>query len=214
MNESISLKYDVLDNIEDRDFDKMNRMIISTWDYRSWIPKNNVVPMAEFFLDEVIVTSSRIFVARDGDEIIGVIAASLTDNLAKKTNAKIRKYKALKKVISRKRKEIFELYLDTLILNENLLLQSGKQFEAALNFFILDERYRGLGIGNKLYSVFIDYLDEKGINEFFLWTDSSSNFQFYEKKGLRRIAEDKYSWGGDDDAESYYLYEGKVKVGH
>lgn len=212
MNIPANLKYELAAELNDSDFNKINKMIISTWDYHSWVPKKNVIPMSEFFLDEVILTSSCIFIVRDGDEIIGVIAISLTDNIRQKASAKIRKYKALKKIISRKRKEVFELYLDTLMLNERLLLESGKHFSAALNFFILDERYRGMGIGNQLYSIFINYLADNEVNEFFLWTDNSSNFQFYERKGLRRIAEGKYSWGGrDDDSEIYYLYEGSVK---
>ena len=160
----------------------------------------------------MIISSSRIFVVRDKDEIVGVIAASIINNIRQKANAKIRKYRALQEITSDKREEVFERYLDTLILNEKLLLESGKTFAASLNFFILDERYQGLGIGNKLYSLFIDYLQDKKIKVFFLFTDNSSNFQFYERKGLLKIAEEKYSWGGDvEDTELYYLYEGQVK---
>ncbi|ENX58006.1 MULTISPECIES: GNAT family N-acetyltransferase [Acinetobacter] len=212
MSSNFSLEYEVADELTDSDLDKINQMIVSTWDYNSWVPEKNVRPMAEFFLGEVIISSSRIFVVRDKDEIVGVIAASIINNIRQKANAKIRKYRALQEIISDKRVEVFEHYLDTLILNEKLLLESGKTFAASLNFFILDERYQGLGIGNKLYSLFIDYLQDKKIKDFFLFTDNSSNFQFYERKGLLKIAEEKYSWGGDvEDAELYYLYEGQVK---
>lgn len=212
MSSTFSLEYEVVDELSDHDLDKINQMIVSTWDYNSWVPEKNVRPMAEFFLEEVVVSSSRIFAVRDKDEIVGVIAASIINNIRQEANAKIRKYSALQKIISDKGEDVFDSYLDTLILNEKLLLESGKTFAASLNFFILDERYQGLGIGNKLYSIFIDYLLDKKIKDFFLFTDNSSNFQFYERKGLLKIAEEKYSWGGAiEDAELYYLYEGQVK---
>ncbi|ENV35675.1 hypothetical protein F960_00119 [Acinetobacter gerneri DSM 14967 = CIP 107464 = MTCC 9824] len=93
----------------------------------------------------------------------------------------------------------------------DLNLRSKKNFTAALNLFILDERYQGMGVGSKLYSIFTEYLAENKIQEFFLFTDNSSNFIFYERKGLVRIAEEKYSWDhSEDSTELYYLYEGKV----
>ncbi|MCU4582227.1 GNAT family N-acetyltransferase [Acinetobacter gyllenbergii] len=212
MSGNVSLKYEAAEELSENDLDKINQMIVFTWDYHSWVPQKNVKPMAEFFLGEVIINSSRIFVVRNENEIVGVIAASMIDNIKQKANAKIRKYKALKEIILEKKEDVFEGYLDTLILNEKLLLKSGKKFVASLNLFILDEQYQGMGIGNKLYSMFTDYLTEMKVKEFFLYTDDSSNFQFYERKGLKRIGEEKYSWGGDtDNAELYYLYEGQVK---
>lgn len=210
MNDTFLIKYEVSGDFGPSDYDKINQMIISTWDYRSWLPKEMVEPVAEYFLSEFVLTSSRIYVARDGEEIVGVIALSLMDNIRQKANAKVMKYKALKTIISAQGKEVFDLYLDTLILNERLLLNSGKCYDAALNLFILDERYRGMGIGSNLYSLFNEYLAERKVDEYFLWTDNSSNYQFYERKGLKRIAEEKYSWGGSDDDEYYYLYEGKT----
>ncbi|MCH7291311.1 GNAT family N-acetyltransferase [Acinetobacter sp. ANC 3926] len=160
MSSNVSLKYEAAEELSENDLDKINQMIVFTWDYHSWVPKKNVKPMAEFFLGEVIINSSRIFVVRNEDEIVGVIAASIIDNIRQKATAKIRKYTALKALISDKRDEVFACYLDTLILNETLLLRSGKNFNASLNLFIIDEQYQGMGIGNKLYSMFTDYLIE------------------------------------------------------
>lgn len=211
MHSNKVLKYEVADEFSESDLEKINQMIISIWDYNAWIPKKNVKPMADFFLGEVILSSSRIFVVRDNDEIVGVIAASIINSIRQKASAKIRKYKALQEITSDKKQDVFESYIDTLILNEKLLLESKKDFTAALNLFILDERYQGMGIGSKLYSIFTEYLTDNKIQEFFLFTDNSSNFIFYERKGLVRIAEEKYSWDNSEDStELYYLYEGKL----
>ncbi|KHF78804.1 acetyltransferase, GNAT family [Acinetobacter sp. neg1] len=211
MSVGFTLNYEIVSEFSESDLYKINQMIISVWDYNSWVQEENVEPMAEFFLSEVIINSSRIFVARDGEQIVGVIAASLVSNIRQKAKAKIKKYKSLKKLFSEKGNEVFDCYLDTLILCENLLLRSGRSFNASLNLFILDERYQGLGIGNKLYSRFLEYLADMNADNFFLYTDDSSNFQFYERKGLNRIEEEEFYWRcSNQNNERYYLYEGKV----
>ncbi|ENV35599.1 hypothetical protein [Acinetobacter gerneri] len=122
MNSNNVLQYEVADEFSESDLEKINQMIISIWDYNAWIPKKNVKPMADFFLGEVILSSSKIFVVRDNDEIIGVIAASIINNIRQKASAKIQKYKALQEITSDSKQNVFASYIDTLILNEKLLL--------------------------------------------------------------------------------------------
>lgn len=49
MSSNVPLEYEVVDELTDSDLDKINQMIVSTWDYNSWVPEKNVRPMAEFF---------------------------------------------------------------------------------------------------------------------------------------------------------------------
>ena len=106
--------------------------------------------------------------------------------------------------------EVFTQYIDTLRINQRLLQRTHRHYHASLNFFSIDAQFRGLGLGNRLYHQFITYLQAQGIDTFFLFTDSSSNYQFYEKKGLRKIASETFYWQDEDEVEEYYLYEGHL----
>lgn len=101
-------------------------------------------------------------------------------------------------------------------LNEELIQQSKETFDAALNLLILNENYKGLGLGSTLYQIFLDYLKENEVKTFFLLTDSYSDYPFYEKKGLKRSATQHFSWSNDaevleEDVEEYYVYAGRVE---
>lgn len=213
MSDTQALNYSELHCITDTDITQINELIITTWDYRSWIPKEKVLPMAEFLLDDVILTSSRIFVVRDGEEIAGIMAVTAAPDLIQKVNAKTRQYRALKNIIAREpaqEESLFELYLNTLIINGELLAHCERPFDASLNLFMIDARYRGRGIGNRLWQHAMRYLRDSNAARYFLWTDSDSDFGFYEHKGLQRIAAQPYDWGGHDVTETYYVYAGEL----
>lgn len=203
-------------DINEKELADINQLIIDTWAYREWNKQENVLPMADFFLETVLLNSSKIFVAKDGETIIGVATAALTPDLLPKSRIRYRQLEALSLIINQGKPEtVFDFYLETLKLNERLIQQNDEKFDATLNLLILNENYKGLGIGSKLYQLFLDYLKKNKAKTFFLLTDSYSNYPFYEKKGLKRIAAKRFTWSNDaevseDDVEEYYVYSGRV----
>ncbi|HHQ5999267.1 TPA: hypothetical protein ACSRWF_001058 [Morganella morganii] len=116
MSDTQALSYSELHTISDADIAQINELIITTWDYRSWIPKEKVLPMAEF------------------------MAVTASADLREKVRAKTRQYSALKNIIARDLQEetLFDMYLNTLIINGNLLASCDGNFDASLNLL----RYR------------------------------------------------------------------------
>lgn len=203
-------------DINENELADINQLIIDTWAYQEWNKQENVLPMAVFFLETVLLNSSKIFVAKDGATIIGVATAALTPDLLPKSRVRYRQLEALSLIINQGKPEtVFDFYLETLKLNERLIQQNDEKFDATLNLLILNENYKGLRIGSKLYQLFLDYLKKNKAKTFFLLTDSYSNYPFYEKKGLKRIAAERFTWSNnaevlEDDVEEYYVYSGRV----
>lgn len=81
----------------------------------------------------------------------------------------------------------------------------GDSFEAEVALFILDEKCRGIGIGKQLYDNLMRYFDDAGIKSFYLQTDNACSYGFYERQGLRRLAERKteISYAGVNNVEMY-----------
>ena len=50
-------------------------------------------------------------------------------------------------------------------LDQELLLQSNREFEGGLNLLLVNGKYRGLGLGKKLYNNFCEYLQKNGASE-------------------------------------------------
>lgn len=215
--ETNNLKFSKLNTLNEEDYKTLSHLIVDTWLEQEVDNLEEINAMTDFLINTLLLTSSEIFIARDSEKIVGVIAATLTQNLLETSKIRRRQLTSLSFIINHGiPTTLLDYYLETLKLNEDLLQQANKEFDASLNFLILDKTYQGKGIGNKLYQLFIDYLKKQNAKTFFLWTDSSSNYQFYDKKGLSRLVEKSMSYqsGNEDETheeiEEFYLYEGYI----
>ena len=92
--------------------------------------------------------------------------------------------------------------------DKELLKESEKEYPGELSFFALDVRYRGLGIGKKLFRALLDYMEQQKISRFYLYTDNSCNYGFYEHQGMRRCGQKSYKVPlAVDNEMQFFLYE-------
>ena len=61
------------------DYDEILKMVITTWDYRSWVPKDLVWPMAEYFLSDLLQKSDHIVVVTVDGKTVGICAGDVLD---------------------------------------------------------------------------------------------------------------------------------------
>jgi len=87
-----------------------------------------------------------------------------------------------------------------------LLLDRGEA--AQLRYFIISPEYRGIGLGKKLMSLYMDFLQRCGYKQSYLWTTDElpaaaslyvrTGFRLVEEKASaafgKPVVEQKYSW--------------------
>jgi ribosomal protein S18 acetylase RimI-like enzyme len=75
-----------------------------------------------------------------------------------------------------------------------LLLMHRVEATAQLRYFYLEPEYRGIGLGNRLMHLFMDFLKEKGYGRAYLWTtnEQSAAAALYESYGFE-LTEEKES---------------------
>jgi ribosomal protein S18 acetylase RimI-like enzyme len=56
---------------------------------------------------------------------------------------------------------------------------------------IVSKQFQGFGIGKKLYLEFYNYMINTGARSFFLYTDDSLSYGFYDKQDMQRIGTTK-----------------------
>lgn len=73
-----------------------------------------------------------------------------------------------------------------------LLMDRGKA--AQLRYFLIEPEYRGVGLGSKLLSMYMDFLRECGYKESYLWTthELSTAAFLYKRLGFK-LTEEKES---------------------
>ncbi|GEM_PF-6461610 len=74
--------------------------------------------------------------------------------------------------------------------------ENDVSLESALELFIVDDRFRGEGIGKRLIERFEDTAREKGVESYFLFTDSDSSYGYYDHNGYERIDEKTFTFPG------------------
>lgn len=66
---------------------------------------------------------------------------------------------------------------------------AGRRYQGEVALFIVDRDFRGHGVGRMLFDSAIDYFAGIGVEDFFLFTDTTCDFGFYEHRGLTRRCE-------------------------
>ena len=113
--------------------------------------------------------------------------------------------------ISREGRKIANTFNGISELDKNLLSERNKEFDGEIAFFAVNEKYRGTGIGKSLFKMAIDYFKSEKVESFYLYTDSSCNYGFYEHQGLVKCGEKVFEVPiGIKNEIRFYLYEGNI----
>jgi len=92
-----------------------------------------------------------------------------------------------------------------------MLDQLEGDYLAEVALFVICPRAKGLGIGSQLYYRFLKSLKAHDIQHYYLFTDTSCNYKFYELKGLKRSCTREYKPQTANHASlDLYLYTGAV----
>ena len=149
---------------------------------------------------------------RDG-RIIGVILASDSARVTRtqRTRHRLRQVRlALPLLASPAGRGGLMEQLAILQADRALVRASGKTYPAESVLFLVAPESKGLGVGGRLFAHMLGTFREHGVNEYFLFTDTSCDYGFYEHKGLRRMAVEHID-SAHGEALDCFLYEGTVE---
>ena len=101
-------------------------------------------------------------------------------------------------------------------IDRQLLQDTQTEYQGEIAFFAVNSRYRGIGLGKKLFDAARDYMRNRRISNFFLFTDTTCNYPFYERRGMERRGERVHTFAakgksifsrqGDIENNGIYLF--------
>ena len=99
-----------------------------------------------------------------------------------------------------------------------LLRDAGRSYAAEVTLFLVGPCMRGRGVGGRLFSRMMRSFRSCGVRDYFLYTDTSCDVGFYDRRGLTRVAARTLDYatgrdhigddGASDHTDAYYLYQG------
>lgn len=94
--------------------------------------------------------------------------------------------------------------------------EASVDYDGRIVLFIMDPQFQGLGIGSRLFQAAKDYFAEKNVENYYLFTDSSCNYPFYDHKGMRRAGSltfeqiglfEQYDGSESTDPFQFFIYD-------
>lgn len=111
--------------------------------------------------------------------------------------------------LNKEARNVSRIFQAVTSIDEDLLKESGRSYDGEVAFFAVNSMYRGKGIGKKLFHSLTSYMKEQGLENFFLFTDTSCNYPFYEHQGMQRRCQISRSFeiGSRHSEMTFFLYD-------
>ena len=89
------------------------------------------------------------------------------------------------------------------------VLVDGPGDDGVLHLFAVSSSCRGKGIGKMLFQSALNYMKQEKLKEFYLFTDTSCNYGFYEHQGMKRRLEKKHVFNikGQQAVMNFFIYD-------
>lgn len=192
------------------DYETIKNIIRKTWNYDQLTDSKTANKLAKVFLDSCLNNYTFSRVALQDEKVIGIILL----NDIKKHKFSFRKtMKQFKSVtsllLSKKGRQVCKLFGNISGLDNELLKENNKKYQAELSLFAIDENARGLGIGKMLFNEVLNNNKKDNITDFYLFTDTSCNYGFYEHQGMKRCIEKdkKVVVNNQESIMKFFIYE-------
>lgn len=94
-------------------------------------------------------------------------------------------------------------------IDEELLNECTKKYEGEVAFFAISSKARGKGIGKRMFSNMLEYMKSQNIKDFYLYTDTSCNYGFYEHQGMIKRKEKSKTFfiQGKEAKMTFFIYD-------
>ena len=180
----------ILRDYKNEDFKSLEKVIQKTWHYDELCSPKTARKLARVFLSSCLTNYTYSKVAVIDGNVVGIILAN------DKKEHKCPLSKRMKQIFyllslycSKEGRSVMKIFSSVSGIDQVLLKETNKKYNAELSLFAIDENYRGHGIGKKLFGSAVDYFKKQNVDEFYLFTDTSCNYGFYEHQGMKRRCE-------------------------
>ncbi len=200
----------ILRELKWSDLNALENVIRKTWDYDKFATPETAGKLAKAYLSSCLANQTYTRVAEVNGVTAGVILGKNIEKHRCPLRYRCRQITALcQLLISKEGREILNFYRDVDGIDDQLLKRCGKDYQGEVSLFALSPEYRGLGIGKKLFDCLLAYMKSQSIEDFYLYTDTSCNFGFYEHQGMKRQQQHKQlvNLRGQNGNLEFYLYD-------
>lgn len=194
----------------DQDYKPLEDIIRKTWKYDKFCSPKAAAKLAKAYLASCLANQTFTCVAAVNDVPVGIIMGKNTNRHRCPLRLRLHLLASIwSLVISKEGRAASRIFSAVNETDQELLRDSRKDYHGEVAFFAIDSKYRGRGLGKKLFDALLSYMKQENISEFYLFTDTSCNYPFYERQGMKRRCEKDLALGTEKQQSqmTFFLYE-------
>ena len=204
----------VLREYQKTDHKALENVVREAWNYDRFCSPKTAAKMAKVYLSSCLTNQTFTRVAEINGEPVGIIMGKDIRNHKCPLSLRIKWIQSIVSLyISGEGREISKIFACVQGIDRELLSACGKNYKGELAFFAIRRKCRGQGLGRKLFQTVVEYMKSRGITEFYLFTDTSCNYPFYEHLGLTRRCQKKQMIDvkGEKGDMTFFIYDYRVE---
>ena len=200
----------LLREFQNQDRKALEKIISKTWNYEEFCGPKAAAKLARVYLNSCLIQQTFTRVALIDHVPVGIIMGKITAACKCPLPQKVRwLFSIVSLMLCKEGRKASKLFKNVTQIDQAWLDSTGKTYPGEVAFFAVDETHRGKGVGRQLFQSLLAYMEEEKLHEFYLFTDTSCNYQFYEHQGMKRRGRQDaaYTIKGREVRMSYFLYE-------
>ena len=204
----------ILREYREADRSALENVIREAWNYDRFCSPRTAAKMARVYLDSCLTNQTFTRVAEVDSVPAGIIMGKNIQKHRCPIPLRIKWLKSIASLyISKEGREISKIFECVQGIDQELLNACKKDYKGELAFFAISGKYRGKGLGRQLFQTVVDDMKSQNIGEFYLFTDTSCNYRFYEHLGLTRRCEKKQNIAlkGEEGDMTFFIYDYQIK---
>lgn len=195
-----------------QDASALEEIIRKIWNYDSICPEKTAKRMAALYLASCLTEQTYTQVALLDDVPVGIIMAK---DIARHKKSLRLKWNQILKIsflyLNKEGRKTAKIFSGIDNIDQVLLANTQTTYDGEIAFFAITSQCQGLGIGKELFKKALKYFKDNQLKTYYLYTDSTCNYGFYDHQGMTRRQETSYSISKDKKM-NFYLYEGTITI--
>lgn len=192
------------------DFKSLENIIRKTWNYDQFSSPQVSQKLAKVFLRSCLTNYTFSRVAIIDDKPVGIILGKNCSSHKCSLKNRFMQIKAILSLYATKEgRNVSKIFSSVSDIDKQLLKECHKTYPGELALFAIDSSCRGKGIGKLLFQEVLNYFQQQKLNEFYLFTDTSCNYGFYEHQGMKRRHEKEHTFciNQQNKKMNFFIYD-------
>lgn len=195
------------------DREELENIIRKTWNYDKFCSSKIAKKMARTYLANCLSNQTFTNVVVINNVPVGIIMGK--DIIKYKCPLKLRINQIISIIsiyLSKEGRKVIKMFSNIDKIDKDLLKNTNKNYGGEVALFVINSNYKGLGIGKSLFESLKSYMKSQNIEEFFLYTDTSCNYGFYEHQKMIRREEIAHTYNINNQSVkmTFFIYDYKI----